>query len=55
MICPLIGKCNENVKMEYYVAVCSNVTEDAYKKCQAYKKFAEMVKTPSEWSTFFRP
>jgi hypothetical protein len=55
MICPLVGKCSEKVKFEQYLNICTNMTEDAYKTCPVYKKYAERLETPSVWRTILTP
>lgn len=49
MLCPLLGKCKAKVDIEKYKNVCSNITEDAYKKCEEYVKLAGGTKTPLQW------
>jgi len=55
MLCPLLSKCQEKVDLETYLKVCSNMSEDAYKKCPTYQKIASEQKTPSEWSRTLSP
>lgn len=39
--------------MEKFNDVCSNLIEDAYRKCDTYKKASGELKTPKEWENFF--
>jgi hypothetical protein len=50
MICPLLSKCTKQVDFDTYRNVCSNLSEDAYKKCPEYQKIAGTPKAPSEWT-----
>ncbi|MEM2446524.1 MAG: hypothetical protein QW734_07685 [Candidatus Bathyarchaeia archaeon] len=51
--CPLLSRCSEKVNMEKFNDVCSNLIEDAYRKCDTYKKASGELKTPKEWENFF--
>jgi len=53
--CPLIRKCASKVKFEYFNEVCSNLTKDAYKECEEFKKVTAGTKTPMEWDELLRP
>jgi hypothetical protein len=55
MICPLLGRCEAQVNIEHYRNVCSNVVEDAYEKCDHYKRQASGTKTPLEWQKLLTP
>jgi hypothetical protein len=50
MLCPLLSKCKAKVGVKKFREVCSNITEDAYEKCEEYAKLAGGAKTPLEWS-----
>jgi len=50
MICPLLSICKKQVSLEHYSNICSNLTKDAYKDCQEYKKLSTEQKTPLDWS-----
>lgn len=52
MICPIISRCQQKVNFEYYTNYCSNINEDAYKKCQYYQSFIQTSKLPSEWGEY---
>jgi len=53
MICPLIGKCSEKVSYEKYANVCSNITKDAFKECETWKRVCGGSMTPAEWTKLF--
>lgn len=55
VICPLISTCKVKVEMEKYLKTCSNLTEDAYKKCTEYINQVKELKTPLEWSRILTP
>jgi hypothetical protein len=48
-ICPFIGRCKEKVTIDKYMSTCTNITEDAYKKCPTYQQMTAEAKTPEEW------
>ena len=50
MMCPFLTRCRAKVKAEHYFTFCVNTLEDKYKECPYYKKLAEEMHTPSEWS-----
>lgn len=49
MICPLIGKCNEQVDFDKYQNTCANLTKNAFLECPKYKQFSSTLRTPREW------
>lgn len=51
MICPLLGVCKKQVDLDTYRSVCTNVSKDAYKDCEEYKKVASTPRTPAAWSS----
>ena len=53
MMCPFLTRCRAKVKAEHYFTFCVNTLEDKYKECPYYKKLAEEMHTPSEWSMLF--
>jgi hypothetical protein len=55
MICPLLGKCDAKIPLETYQALCTSLTEDAYKKCEQFKKLAGGSKSPADWERLLRP
>jgi len=55
MICPLLRVCKANVDLEHYQKICSNLREDAYKKCEHFQKQAGGKKTPLEWQSLITP
>jgi hypothetical protein len=55
MICPLISTCKAKVDADKYLNVCSNISVDAYKNCDEYKKQTMEAKTPSDWAKLFAP
>jgi hypothetical protein len=55
MICPLIGTCQAKVDADKFLNICSNVSVDAYKKCDEYKRLTAEVKTPADWARLFTP
>jgi hypothetical protein len=55
MLCPLLGRCKAKVSVDHYRNVCSNLTEDAFKKCEHWLKTVGTEKTPAEWSQIFAP
>ena len=55
MICPLISRCKVKVDSEKFLNVCSNVSVDAYKNCDEYKRLTAEARTPSEWAKLFMP
>jgi hypothetical protein len=55
MICPLIAKCKASIDIDKYRNICANIAEDAFKKCDEYKKFTATTKTPLEWQTLLSP
>jgi len=55
MICPLLRVCKANVDLEHYQKICSNLREDAYKKCEHFQKLAGGKKTPLEWQSLITP
>jgi hypothetical protein len=55
MLCPLLGKCESKIPLDKYRDVCSNVMEDAYKKCDQFKSIAGGTKSPTDWEKLLRP
>jgi len=55
MICPLISTCKAKVDADKYLNVCSNISVDAYKNCDEYKKLTMEAKSPAEWARLFTP
>jgi len=55
MICPLLGKCNEQVSAEKYLNVCNNLTENAFLNCPKYKELTSGARPPREWQKVFSP
>jgi hypothetical protein len=55
MICPLISVCKAKVDADKYLNVCSNISVDAYKNCDEYKKLTMEAKSPTEWARLFTP
>ena len=49
MICPFIAVCRLKVSIEHYSNICSNLSKDAYKGCDEYKRLSAEPRTPSEW------
>lgn len=55
MICPLLRKCEAKVSIDHYRDVCANMAEDAYKKCDHYRKQAGEMRTPLDWQKLLLP
>jgi hypothetical protein len=55
MICPLLRACRAQVSFDHHQQFCTNVTEDAYKRCEHYKSQTAGAKTPSEWTKLTAP
>ena len=51
MFCPLISRCKAQVAFEHYANICTNISEDAYKRCTYYQQQSQEKKTPSEWAS----
>lgn len=51
MLCPLLSICKKQVDLDTYRNVCTNMSKDAYKDCEEYKKLASTPRAPSAWAS----